>query len=768
MKDLVLKFILSGSLAGALLVTNATESKPVSYPSTLPVRQVSLSALAPEFVAALKNQEFSSLKGRYQIGLGRAFDQPVIVDPKNVPTSEWLHQPDGSRVWSLQVTSEGALGTRLHLEALHLPPGATIRVYDPQRSGPAPQVVTPIEANREHEVWTETVFAPTVIIECRVPATNDTAQVSFTASGLSHLYLMPTTTSTSNLKEGTCHNDVTCYPAYADEASGVARITFIDGGNSYLCTGCLLDSSGSDNFFLTAHHCITSQTIASSMECFWFYQTSTCNGAAPALSSVPHTTGGGELLAGSTDNDFTFMRLHQTPPSGAARLKWSTSTPTSSETLAGIHHPTGAYKRISFGRFLDSDTDYWAVRWTSGVTEPGSSGSPLFNGNHEVIGQLNGGWNGPGSSCPTPSAPDQYGRFDQTYAKIQSWLGGGGGGGDGGGSAFPSGTYYGLFSDTSNPTSMESSGYATITESKKGKFSGKLQAGTRRYAFHGQFAADGSAQVHVSRGFFKGLDMSLQFDNSTGADQITGIVTDGDWQAEIVLNRNAFDGRNNTPAQQGKYTLIIPGNPGATDNPGGDSYATVSVDKAGKIKLAGSLADGTKFTQSTVMSQNGDWPLYVGLYSGQGSLMSYAKFNGDGNAPNGTVNWIKLQTYKTRYYKSGFTVGATMVSSTYIKPGAGSPALSMNDGQVVLAGGDLSDTSVNPIEVVGSRAVSTGDNRLILVFATAAGTFSGRVMDANSGLSLPFRGVVLQAQNRASGYFTGPTETGEVTVQPTD
>src|SRR5690242_15336999 len=113
MKDVVLKLILSGSLVGALQIATANESINAKAIQS-PLRKVSLPALAPDFVAALKNQEFSNLKGRYQIGLGRSFDQPVIVDAKNVTSAEWQQQPDGSRVWSLQVTSDGALGTRLH------------------------------------------------------------------------------------------------------------------------------------------------------------------------------------------------------------------------------------------------------------------------------------------------------------------------------------------------------------------------------------------------------------------------------------------------------------------------------------------------------------------------------------------------------------------------------------------------------------------------------------------------------------------------------
>src|SRR5262249_195925 len=148
-------------------------------------------------------------------------------------------------------------------------------------------------------------------------------------------------------------------------------------------------------------------------------------GAVPALTNVPTTSGGADYVAGSDINDFTFLRLRQSPPDGTSALDWSTNPPTQSETLVCIHHPGGTYKRTCFGKFFHSAVNFWAVKWVGGGSEAGSSGGRLVNGGHQVIGQLNGGYNGPGSSCGNPSAPDQFGRFDLTYQAIQNWLGGG-------------------------------------------------------------------------------------------------------------------------------------------------------------------------------------------------------------------------------------------------------------------------------------------------------------------------------------------------------
>src|SRR5262249_36397357 len=152
------------------------------------------------------------------------------------------------------------------------------------------------------------------------------------------------------------------------------------------------------------------------------YQTSSCNGPPPDISNVPQTSGGADRLAGSTASDFSFLRLKRHAPGGVSFLSWTTDPPANGETLTCIHHPDGSFKRISFGHPFDSTSDFWAVQWFSGVTEGGSSGSPLFNSSHQVIGQLNGGYNGPGSSCDDLSAPDQFGRFDVTFQSINHWL----------------------------------------------------------------------------------------------------------------------------------------------------------------------------------------------------------------------------------------------------------------------------------------------------------------------------------------------------------
>jgi hypothetical protein len=383
-------------------------------------QQTQLEPLSATQMEEIKRQDAlgqsSQSKGRLRIGIGRTLDKPLTVNLSTAPASEWVSVANGWRIWLVSVTSPGAEGIRVHLENIKLPDGARLVAYAPAKpqAGPA---ITAQTLRSATEAWAETILGERLVVECQLPPQADPSAVSFTITEISQIYL---SLATALGTRSPCENDVTCYAAWATAASGVARIEFIDSGSAYLCTGCLLTTVPATYvpYFLTANHCVTTPTIASTLELWWFYQSSNCNGPAPALDSVPHTAGGADYLAGSSENDFTFLHLRMAPPAGAAFLGWSTANPASATTLTGIHHPGGDIKKISFGGQNSLDLDFRYVRWSSGVTEPGSSGSPLFNASQQVLGQLWGG----SSACDNPTGLDHYGRFDLTYNSIAQWL----------------------------------------------------------------------------------------------------------------------------------------------------------------------------------------------------------------------------------------------------------------------------------------------------------------------------------------------------------
>lgn len=75
---------------------------------------------------------------------------------------------------------------------------------------------------------------------------------------------------------------------------------------------------------------------------------------------------------------------------------WSANPEHVPEDMVGIHHPSADVKKISFANGRAGETcwttcrgeaDHWKINgWTKATTEPGSSGSALFNSQGRVVG----------------------------------------------------------------------------------------------------------------------------------------------------------------------------------------------------------------------------------------------------------------------------------------------------------------------------------------------------------------------------------------------
>jgi hypothetical protein len=251
---------------------------------------------------------------------------------------------------------------------------------------------------------------------------------------------------------------------------------------------------------------------------------------------------------------------------------------------------------------------------------------------------------------------------------------------------------------------------------------------------------------------------------------INGIVTDGIWNAGLNAFRTAFNAKSNPALLAGRYTLVIPGQPGSTNVPGGDSYGLLSVNAGGLIQFSGSLSDNTKITQSIAISQDGNWALYVPLYAGQGLITGRLIFT-NVNSPTGTISgnltWFKPEVPTATFYAAGFLISSDAVGSSYVKPPIGTPILDLGvNGVVTFSGGDLAGDIANPIALDNqNRVTNFGTNAMSLSFSSTNGFFHGNVTDPSSSQQLPFRGVVLQNENSAAGYFLGPTQSGEVLLQ---
>jgi hypothetical protein len=215
---------------------------------------------------------------------------------------------------------------------------------------------------------------------------------------------------------GSCNINVNC-PEGADWQIEKTAVALIVNGGFASCSGSMINNTANDGtpYFLTANHCLGNPNT---WTYYFNHESSTCSGSSgPTSMSIS----GGSLLVADGGADVALIELSSAPPASwdVEYAGWDASGATP-ENATGIHHPSGDVKKICF----EEDSPYtsstggaqvwWIDNWEAGVTEPGSSGSPLFDQNHRIIGQLYGG----AAACSgsvNNGAFDYYGRFNVSW-----------------------------------------------------------------------------------------------------------------------------------------------------------------------------------------------------------------------------------------------------------------------------------------------------------------------------------------------------------------
>jgi hypothetical protein len=199
----------------------------------------------------------------------------------------------------------------------------------------------------------------------------------------------------------------------------------------------------------------------------------------------------------------------------------------------------------------------------------------------------------------------------------------------------------------------------------------------------------------------------------------------------------------------------------------GHGYGSVRVTAGGSAIFAGTLADGTKISQSVPVSEQGAWPLFASPYSGNGIFISWMNFeNRVGDDIHGLVDWIKPPNSRATYYPGGFSVESKGVGSVYVAPtNSATHVLALDQTTLAFSGGALSADFTNSIALGLSSAVTDlSPNALSMTFTLSTGVFSGKVTDPSSGTSLPFSGAVFQKLNDGAGLLLGGNQSSDVIV----
>jgi hypothetical protein len=329
------------------------------------------------------------------------------------------------------------------------------------------------------------------------------------------------------------------------------------------------------------------------------------------------------------------------------------------------------------------------------------------------------------------------------------------------------GSYNGLFYENEE-VNQHSAGSITLTLTTKGSYTGKLQIGSSRLSLSGTLDINCATTNYVKRTGLTPLKLVLAFGTGAEADRVTGILTDGNWVSSVTADRAIYKSFVAPCPKAGKYTLVIPGSDETSPIEMGEGYGSLSVDASGSIRFTGALADGTKVTQSAKISKQGLWPVYIPLYTGKGSVLSWLTFT---NQPEqdltGVLSWIKLGGVKGAYYTNGFAAESQVVGSSYVAPAGTNVVFNSPSALVQFLGGNLATDFENEISI-GSRSKVTnlGTNKMTLTFTTTSGTFKGTVTDPSSKASRRFEGAILQKQDTAYGFLLGVNQSSRVIISP--
>ena len=323
---------------------------------------------------------------------------------------------NGDQIWTLQIHSENAVGLKLYFNDFYLPFGSELLIYNQEQD----MVVGPLTSadNHEDQEFGHRLLKGDMLIVQYIHPANSSEQALININKVYHTYRDILGFYETN-SERNCGVNVACDNGEFEDQ--INSVIFLDMGG-YICSAALINNTSFDltPYVLTANHCVEPENPGEH-NYFTFYfrhQSSSCSGSN---GNYNYSRTGSDLRASYYYTDFALLEMDYSPAASynAYYAGWDRSS-SSPQISAGVHHPGGAPKKINYD---NNDTAYsdgwytsnthWRLNWDEGGTEGGSSGSPLFDDNKLIVGQLHGG------SGECGNGTDYYGKVSS------SWNGGG-------------------------------------------------------------------------------------------------------------------------------------------------------------------------------------------------------------------------------------------------------------------------------------------------------------------------------------------------------
>ncbi len=451
MKKTLLFLFLCTSLTSIAQVTN--EGEPASWKlstkdaiTAITLPQVNIQKIKSEDVINDKDQTKP-----YRVGIL----QKVNYGLENAGT--WTTLSNGDRIWRVLFQSKDAVHLSVVFDKFYIPKGGKLYLYNDSKTDLL-GAYTAVQNNKEQTLGSWFVNGDTLWIEYYEPK-KVKGKGKLNIASVIHGYRLGHTYQKGYFNDrekvlngsGDCNHDVNCPVGSDFEAlknTLKKSVAFLNLGNGFICSGGLVNNTAQDKkpYFLTANHCFTDNNGNASnpgnysMRFNWISPNPVCASTANSTNGpMNFVMSGATLRARNAGSDFMLVEINNPIPDtwDIVFAGWDKSD-TNPTFEVGIHHPrgdimkvcrddTGAIKKVNAG------AQTWEITtagngWELGVTEGGSSGSPLFDQNGHVIGQLFGG-SAACSGTNDNNTRDYYGRFGVSWGaggiasnQLKNWL----------------------------------------------------------------------------------------------------------------------------------------------------------------------------------------------------------------------------------------------------------------------------------------------------------------------------------------------------------
>jgi hypothetical protein len=378
--------------------------------------------------------------------------RPLVLDLQSSGT--WTVLPNGARLWQVAINSPSAINISINYDNFFLPEGSRLHMYNMDRSDIS-KTYTKNENRENNLLGSWFIKGETIIIEYYEPE-NVPEIVQLKLGSIIHGYRFGRMQDHINGQprglndSGDCNYDVNCpIGADFDDKKDILKktVALLNLGNGYICSASLINNTREDKtpYLLTANHCLEGSDPAFwSIRFNWTSPNPVCGTGDDSTDvDTNFTMSGAQLRASNPLSDFALVELSNEIPTSwdVAFAGWN-RTDNLPLFEVGIHHPNGDIMKVSrdnTGAIHQNanGTEVWLIGgistgggdgWEIGTTESGSSGSPLFDQNGRLIGQLYAGQ----SFCDgfeNNNDFDLYGRFavswdsgDSPETRLMDWL----------------------------------------------------------------------------------------------------------------------------------------------------------------------------------------------------------------------------------------------------------------------------------------------------------------------------------------------------------